>query len=105
VADEDVETSRCLARFITGRVSNATVGRQLVGLASRGGFTIRSVEAISVLFRDFATADQILGLRRNTARAVQAGVVTGATAQRWLERVTGAPFLAGFTFYLVVAQT
>jgi SAM-dependent methyltransferase len=101
VADEDVATSRAWARFVAAQVRNATVGRQLVRLAVGAGFAIRSVKAVPVVFRDFADAEQILGLRRTTARAVQAGV---PIAPQWLERLARGPFLAGFTLYLVVAE-
>jgi SAM-dependent methyltransferase len=49
-------------------------------------------------------AEQILGLRRNSARAVEAGVFAEADAAGWLQRLRTGPFLAGFTFYLVTAQ-
>lgn len=105
VGDEDVETSRGFARFVAGNVRNATIGRQLVRLATHAGFKIRSVDAIPVLFRDFDTADQILGLRRNAARAVQAGALNEEAVQSWLRRLMAGPFLTGFTLYLVAAQT
>lgn len=104
VADEDVATSRRFARFTAGRVRNATIGRQLVRLATRAGLRVRSVEPVAVLFRDFDTADQILGLRRNSARAVQAGELAEADVQAWLHRLETGPFVAGFTFYLVTAE-
>lgn len=104
VADEDVETSRRFARFTAGRVRNATIGRQLVRLATRAGLRIRSVEPVAVLFRDFGTADQILGLRRNSARAVQAGELAEPDGQAWLRRLEAGPVVAGFTFYLVTAE-
>jgi ubiquinone/menaquinone biosynthesis C-methylase UbiE len=101
VAGEDVATSRAWARFVAAQVRHATVGRQLVRLAADAGLTIRTVKAVPVMFRDFAGAEQILGLRRTTARAVQAGV---PIAPEWLERLEHEPFLAGFTLYLVVAD-
>jgi len=101
VADEDVATSRVWARFVAAQVRNATVGRQLVRLAVGAGFAVRTVKAVPVVFRDFAGAEQILGLRRTTARAVQAGV---PIAPEWLPRLECRPFLAGFTLYLVVAE-
>ncbi|SCL28797.1 methyltransferase domain-containing protein [Micromonospora inyonensis] len=104
VADEDVKTSRRFARFSAGRVRNATIGRQLVRLATDVGFLIRSVEPVAVMFRDFGTADQILGLRRNSARAVQAGELTEADVQAWLHRLETGPVLANFTFYLVTVE-
>jgi ubiquinone/menaquinone biosynthesis C-methylase UbiE len=104
VAEEDVTTSRCFSRFVAGRVRNTTVGREVVRLSTVAGFEIRSVEAFPMVFRDFETADQILGLRRNSARAVEAGVFAEADAAGWLQRLRTGPFLAGFTFYLVTAQ-
>ncbi|MFF0155021.1 methyltransferase domain-containing protein [Micromonospora sp. NPDC005203] len=104
VAEEDAETSRRFSRFVAGRVRNATVGREVARLCTEAGFEIRSVEALPVVFRDFATADQILGLRRNSARAVEAGVVAEADAAGWLQRLRTGPFLAGFTFYLVTVR-
>ncbi|MEU4237319.1 methyltransferase domain-containing protein [Actinoplanes sp. NPDC026619] len=52
VAEEDVTTSRRFARFVAGRVRNATIGRELVRLATTAGFEISSVEAVPVVFRD-----------------------------------------------------
>jgi ubiquinone/menaquinone biosynthesis C-methylase UbiE len=105
VADQDLDTSRQFARFVAGRVRNPTMGRELVRLCVRAGFRIRSVEPIAVLFRDFATADEILGLRRNSARAVQAGAMSESDAGSWLQRLAHGPVVAGFTFYLIVAES
>jgi SAM-dependent methyltransferase len=105
VADDDVGTSRGFARFTAGRVRNATIGRQLVRLAVRADFQVRSVDAVVMVFRDFDMADQILGLRRNCARAVQAGVLDEEVVEPWLRRLANGPFLASFTLYLVTATT
>jgi ubiquinone/menaquinone biosynthesis C-methylase UbiE len=104
VAEQDVPASRSFAGFVAGRVRNATIGRELVRLSTAAGFTVRSVEAVAVLLRDFAAADQILGLRRNSARAVAAGALGVTQAREWLERLRAGPFLAGFTVYLVTAR-
>jgi hypothetical protein len=64
---------------------------------------VRDVEPIAVLFRDFGLADQILGLRRNSALAVRAGELDGARVEGWLARLADGPLVAGFTFYLVTA--
>jgi len=105
VAGDDVETSRGFARFTAGRVRNSTIGRQLVGLVARAGFGIGSVEAVPVLFRDFDLADRILGLTRNSARAVEAAQLRDDVAAAWLAQLadSGNPFLAAFTLYLVTA--
>ncbi len=95
VADEDLESSRRFARFLAGQVRHPTIGRQLPWLAARAGFAVDAVEAVPVLFRDFETADRILGLRRHGARAM-----AGGTARAWLNRLAAGPFVAGFTLYL-----
>lgn len=104
VADPDVDTSRRFARFVAGQVRNPTIGRDLVRLCLQAGFRIRSVDPVAALFRDIETADQILGLRRNAARAVQAGKISDRDAEPWLERLMRGPVVAGFTFYLAVVE-
>lgn len=104
VADEDGDTSRRFARFLASRFRNATIGRDLARLCADAGLQVRSVEPIAVLFRDFGTADQILGLQRNTARAVTAGAISKAPAQAWLTRLAHSTVAAGFTVYLVIAE-
>lgn len=94
VADEDLAQSRRFARATAARVRNPTVGRELVWLSERAGLRVRSVEAIAVVFRDFGTADWILGLRRHS----------GPEAREWLRRLEAGPMLAGFTLYLVTAR-
>jgi ubiquinone/menaquinone biosynthesis C-methylase UbiE len=104
VAGPDLAVGRVFARFVAGRVRNPTVGRELVWLAAEAGFGSAEVQAVPVVFRDFDLADRILGLHRNTARAVEEGVLTEAAAGAWLDRLRARPFLAGFTFYLVTAE-
>lgn len=104
VADEDLATSRRFSRFVAHQVRNPSIGRDLSRLCLDAGFTIRSVEPVAVLFRDFDTADQVLGLRRNTARAVLAGNMSETDAEPWLRRLARGPVIAGFTFYLVIAE-
>ena len=104
VTDEDVDTSRRFARFLTSPIRNATVGRDLARLCVDAGLQVRSVEPIAVLFREFGTADEIRGLRRNTARAVTAGAIPEAAAQAWLTRLAHGTVVAGFTVYLVIAE-
>jgi hypothetical protein len=87
-----------------GRVANCTIGRQPVRLAPQAGLRIRSVEAIPVLFRDFDTADRILGLRRNTARAVRTRAIRERDAAPWLARLETGPLLATTIVYLVTAS-
>ncbi|WP_018352766.1 methyltransferase domain-containing protein [Longispora albida] len=104
VADEDTDVSRRFARYVAGGVRNATIGRDLVRLSAQAGLGIHSAEAVPILFRDFPSADQFLGLTRNTARAVRDGALNSQEAAAWLDRLTAGPVIAGFTVYLVVAR-
>jgi len=104
IDDVDVATSRAFTRFVVSGFRNPTIGRQLARLATEAQFTLRSVDATPVVFRDFEAAEEILGLRRNAARAVQAAYLTEATAQRWLDRMARGTFLAYFTFVVVTAR-
>jgi ubiquinone/menaquinone biosynthesis C-methylase UbiE len=106
VAADDIETSRGFARFTAGRVRNSTIGRELARMTVRAGFELRSVEVVPVVFRDFEIADQILGLTRNSARAVEAAQLREDVAASWLSSLADPrdPFLASFLCYLVTAE-
>jgi ubiquinone/menaquinone biosynthesis C-methylase UbiE len=105
VAADDIETSRGFARFTAGQVRNPTIGRELARLTVRAGFEVRSVEAVPAVFRDFETADRILGLTRNSARAVEAAQLRADVAASWLSGLADPrePFVASFICYLVTA--
>jgi ubiquinone/menaquinone biosynthesis C-methylase UbiE len=104
VDDVDLETSRAFTRFVSGKTRTGTIGRQLTRLATAAGLSVSTVEAHCVLFRDFDAGEQLLGLRRNAVRAVQAGRLSPASASGWLDRLTAGEFLASFTFYTVTAR-
>jgi ubiquinone/menaquinone biosynthesis C-methylase UbiE len=106
VAADDVETSRGFARFTAGQVRNPTIGRELARMTVRAGFELRSVEAVPAVFRDFGIADQILGLTRNSARAVEAAQFREDVAASWLSGLADPrePFLASFLCYLVTGE-
>lgn len=100
----DPAVSRGLARFVTAEiVRNATIGRSLARLCADAGLAVRSVTPVAPVFRDFAAADQILGLRRTVARAVAAGYLDG-DARRWAEEAASQPFLATALMFVVVAE-
>lgn len=104
IDDVDVETSRAFTRFMAGRVRNPVIGRQLPRFAAEAGFTVSTVDATVIMFRDFETAELVLGLRRNTVRAVQAGALAPAAAETWLHRLTSGTLLVTFTLFTVVAS-
>ncbi|WP_329519907.1 hypothetical protein [Spirillospora sp. NBC_01491] len=49
-------------------------------------------------------AAAVLGLRRNTARAVEAGRLGAAAGERWLDHLSSGPFLATAAFFVVLAE-
>ena len=101
----DPAISRGLTRFITTEiVRNATLGRTLPRLCEDVGLTVRSVRVAAPLFRDFPSADQILGLHRNTIRAIGAGYLAPAAAA-WTAQAASGPFLATAPLFLVTAET
>ncbi|MEU4673902.1 hypothetical protein AB0F91_39605 [Amycolatopsis sp. NPDC023774] len=102
----DLKISRAFTRYIAERVNrNPAIGRQLPRLANHAGFTLRTVLNAAAVFTDFETAEAILGLRRNTERAVAAGYLTAQDAQTWLEHLTTDTFFATTSFITVVAQS
>ncbi len=101
----DRATSRAFTRYTCDHVvRNAAVGRSLVRLAHGSGFSVRSVTPHPILFTDFPVADQILGLSRNAARAVEDGLLSPPAARGWLADLAEDGFLACVTLFTVVAE-
>ncbi|MEU5161781.1 methyltransferase domain-containing protein [Streptomyces sp. NPDC020875] len=102
----DLETARAWTRHITDRiVRNGVLGRQLPRLALAAGFDVPTVIPVTSVFRDVRAADDVLGLHRNTERAVDAGYLTREQGRRWLDALASdGPFLAAVTLYVVVAD-
>jgi ubiquinone/menaquinone biosynthesis C-methylase UbiE len=101
----DLEVSRSYTRHIADSiVRNAVVGRQLPRLAEQAGFSVTSVAPVTSVFREVRAADQVLGLQRNTKRAVAAGYLTERQADSWLDHLTHGPFFAAVTMYIVTAE-
>ncbi|MCM2390916.1 methyltransferase domain-containing protein [Streptomyces albipurpureus] len=100
-----LEISRAYTRHITDRiVRNGVIGRELPRLALAAGFTVADVIPVTSVFRDARAADDVLGLRRNTDRAVAAGYLAAQDAQEWLAHLAHGPFFAAVTLYVVVAE-
>jgi ubiquinone/menaquinone biosynthesis C-methylase UbiE len=101
----NLETARAYTRYIADHaVRNATIGRQLPRLATGAGFSIAAVIPVTPVFRDVTAADRILGIQRNTQRAVAAGYLTSEAAQRWLDHLASELFLAAVTLFITVAD-
>jgi ubiquinone/menaquinone biosynthesis C-methylase UbiE len=97
---DDVEASRAYTRYVATRViRNGAIGRQLPRLATATGLDIVQVEAVPIVFRDRALADQILKPASVAARAVADGALTEGFTEGLTE-----PFLAMFTLMTVIAR-
>ncbi len=107
IDDPDLEISRGYTRFVVRDVvRNSAVGRQLGRLAVEVGFTLRTLDAMAVVFRDAAAAERILRMTSVAGRAVTARQLPAAATKRWLDRIgTAEPFLAAFTFFMIVAES
>lgn len=104
IDDADLATSQQFSRFMTTRTQNPAIGRQLARLASSAGFVIRSVTAPTIVLRDYADAEQILGIARNVQRGIDGGALEPAAATAWLHRISRSPsFLASVTLFTVTA--
>ncbi|ONI85659.1 ubiquinone biosynthesis protein UbiE [Saccharothrix sp. ALI-22-I] len=100
-----VATNLAFNRFVCDRiVRNPVVGRQLPRLAEQAGLRLVTVDTEAPVLRDFTTADELLGLTRNTHRAVQAGRITRPAADAWLADLAAGPFLATFTLFSIVVS-
>nr|WP_202524381.1 methyltransferase domain-containing protein [Kitasatospora sp. SID7827] len=101
----DPELPRAFTRHLTDRiVRNPLIGRQLPRLAERAGLAVRAVVPVTPLYRDVREADRVLGLRRNTERAVAAGHLTERQAGQWLDHLARGPFLASVTVLVTTAE-
>lgn len=101
----DLECARAFTQYVARHTSrNQAIGRQLPRLAHQAGFAVESVGDAAPVLTDFATAESILGLRRNTARAVAAGLLTPAAGAAWLEHLIRGPFFATVGFITVLAR-
>jgi hypothetical protein len=56
------------------------------------------------VFHDFALADRILGLSRNTERAIRADRLDRATGTRRPAEISAGPFLASSPVFLTVVR-
>ncbi|MFF0390320.1 methyltransferase domain-containing protein [Kitasatospora sp. NPDC004615] len=101
----DLDIARAWTRHLADRiVRNPVIGRQLPRLAAQSGFEVRAVVPITSVYREVRAADQVLGLHRNTERAVAAGYLTREQGEEFLDHLAHGPFLASVTLYVVTAE-
>jgi SAM-dependent methyltransferase len=77
--------------------------RVLQHVPDEAGFRVGKVIPITAVFRDAQAADQVLGLRRVTGRAVAAGFLTKDSADQWLDHLVTQPFFASTTLFILTA--
>jgi len=100
----NLEIARAYQRFVTDIVvRNSHIGRQLPRLAVGCGFHIEDVLPITTVFRDVTAADKVLGLKRVSDRAVDAGYLTREAADQWLNHLATEPFFAAATLFIITA--
>lgn len=101
----DAAASRAFVEFTCAEVvRNPTLGRQAARLAAGAGFEVRAVDAVTSVFRDFATADKILGLHRNAASAVEHGYLTAERADGWLAALESGTMTAAVTLFVTTVE-
>jgi hypothetical protein len=70
---------------------------------SEPGLTVTNVLPCTTVFTDARAADQVLGLRRTTDRAVAAGCLPRAGGDHCLDHLATRPFFASASSYVVSA--
>lgn len=102
----DRATPAAYRRFIVERVvRNSRVGRQLPRWCERNGLHAARVIPVTAVFRDVAEADGILGLRRVTGRAVEAGYLSAEAGAAWLTHLTTEPLFASVSMFVTLAES
>ena len=66
-------------------------------------FQVQRVIPVTAVYRDVREADQVLGVKRVTGRAVQAGYLTQEAADQWLGYLAARPFFASATLFITTA--
>ena len=94
---------RPLPAFSAGSHVDVDVGNGLTRQYSLCNDPAESHRYQIAVLRDPATAELVLGLRRNVVRAVQAGALPDAAADGLMERLAAGPVLASFVVWTVTA--
>jgi SAM-dependent methyltransferase len=93
--------SAAFTRFTCEQVvRNPRLGRELGRLAGQVGWARDHVAAVTTTFDDFDTADRVLGLGRNSRRAVAAGYVSEDERAIWLAGLADGPVYAAATIVI-----
>jgi ubiquinone/menaquinone biosynthesis C-methylase UbiE len=101
----DTATSRAYTRFVaTDVVRNATIGRQLGRLLHNAGFVVDAIDATTVQFGAYQSAEAILRMPAVAQRAWEGGALDEQAAQAWLADLADGPFLAAFMFFTAIGH-
>src|SRR5205823_4730620 len=82
---EDVDTTRIVLRYLADDFASGTVGRRLGRMFREYGLTDITLIPRTCVLTDLETAEPYWTLRANAKRAVEAGLLTSARAESWIE--------------------
>lgn len=92
-------------RFVVDQViRNARIGTELPRLVREADLELESVTPITATYTKAVEADRVLGFARVTRRAVAAGYLARADADRWLGYLSGDIFFASLTIFAIAAR-
>ena len=85
----DPPLTRTILNFVCDSHRNEWMGRQLYARFVAAGLTDVRARADTLLFTDYAEADLTVALETRVTQAREAGVITAAQAETWLDAVRG----------------
>lgn len=85
------------------QVRNSRIGIALPRLCRAAGLTVATVIPVTTTFDTLTAADQILGFKRVTQRAIDAGLLTADDGRRWLNDLATNWTCASVTLFMVTA--
>lgn len=99
------ELAETYRRFVVERViRNPRIGSELPRLVQDAGFRLDAVVPVTAAYTDPVEGDHVFGFARVTSRAVAAGYLDRARADRWLGQLTSGPFFASLTIFITAAR-
>lgn len=101
----DPEIAGAYRRFIVERVvRNPRMGRQLPRLCVEQGLVAARVVPVTAVYRDAVQADQVLGFRRVTSRAVVAGYVSDTDSAEWLRHISTGRIFVSLSLFVTLCE-
>ena len=100
----DPRLADAFSRYVNEhQIRNPRLGSQLIRLCQSVGLEPEAVIPITTVFDDLAGADQVLGFRRVTQRAVDRGLMSFEGSERWLQHLAEGPVFAAVSLFLIAA--